>query len=79
MYPHKEVPNKTTVHRLVTNFGTEEAFISDVCSSSGKTADITFMPMSSSASAATAEYVCKNSGLAAGFVVLCLKVFMSSR
>jgi hypothetical protein len=22
VYPDKEVPNKTTVHRLVTNFGT---------------------------------------------------------
>jgi hypothetical protein len=60
-YPDKEVPNKTTVHRLVTIFRDTEVFVCDKCSSSDKTAEITAVPISSSASAATTRYGCKNS------------------
>jgi hypothetical protein len=58
-YPDKEVPNKTTIHRLVTKFR-DTVFACDKCSSSDK-AEITALPISSSASAATMGYGCKNS------------------
>jgi hypothetical protein len=53
-YPDKEVPNKTTIHRLATTFW-------DICLWSKKTAEITAVPIQSSASAATVGYGCKNS------------------
>jgi hypothetical protein len=37
-YPDKEVPNKTTIHQLVTKFRAQEVFVCDKCSSSDKTA-----------------------------------------
>jgi hypothetical protein len=61
-YPYKEVPNKTTVQRLVTKFrGTES--VCDKCSPSDKTSETTAVSIPSSASAATAGYGCKNSVL----------------
>jgi hypothetical protein len=60
-YPDKEVPKKTTIYRLVTKFRTEKVFVCDKCSSSDKTAEITAVPISSSASAATTGYGCKDS------------------
>jgi hypothetical protein len=56
-YPDKEVSNKT-MHRLVTKF---PVVVCDKCSSSDKTAEIMAVPISSSASAATTGYGCKNS------------------
>jgi hypothetical protein len=50
-YPDKELPNKT-IHRLVTKFR-DTGSVCDKCSSSDKTAEITAVPISSSASAAT--------------------------
>jgi hypothetical protein len=51
-YPDKEVPNKTTVHRLVKNFR-DTGSVCDKCSSSDETVEITVIPILSSASAAT--------------------------
>jgi hypothetical protein len=59
-YPDKEVPNETTIHRLVTKLR-DTVFAFDKCSWSDKTAEITAVPIPSSASAATAGYGCKNS------------------
>jgi hypothetical protein len=44
-YPDKEVPNKTTIHQLVTIFRDTEVFVCDKCSSSDKTAEITAVPI----------------------------------
>jgi hypothetical protein len=57
-YPDK-VPNKTTVHRLIKFRDTES--VCDKCSSSDRTAEIMYVSISSSASAATTAYGCKNS------------------
>jgi hypothetical protein len=51
-YTDKEVPNKT-IHRPITKFRTQEVFVCYKCSSSDKTAEITAVPISSSASATT--------------------------
>jgi hypothetical protein len=59
--PDKEVPNKTIIQRLVTKFGAQEVFACDKCSFSDKIAEITAVPISSSALAATTGYGCKNS------------------
>jgi hypothetical protein len=59
-YPGKEVPNKTTIHRLVTEFWYTGS-VYDKCSLNDKTAKITAGPISGSASAATTGYGCKNS------------------
>jgi hypothetical protein len=59
VYPDKEVPNKT-VHQLVTEF-CNTGSVCDKFSSSDKTAEITAIPISSSALAATMGYDCKNS------------------
>jgi hypothetical protein len=61
-YPDKEVPNKTTIRRLVTSFR-DTGNVCDKCSSSDKMAEIMTVPISSRASAATAGYSCKNSTL----------------
>jgi hypothetical protein len=53
-YPDKEVPNKTR-HRLVRKF-----WVCDKSSLSHKTAKITARLISSSASAATLGYGCRN-------------------
>jgi hypothetical protein len=55
-----EVPNKTTIHRLVTKFRTQEVFICDKRSSSDKAAKMTAVPISSSASAAATGCGCRN-------------------
>jgi hypothetical protein len=47
----------TTVHQLVTNFRTQEVSVCDKCSWSDKTAEITAVPISSSASAATTGWI----------------------
>jgi hypothetical protein len=60
VYPDKKVPNKTVTH-MVTYFRMQEVFVCDKCSSSDRTAEITAVPISSSASAATTGYGCKNS------------------
>jgi hypothetical protein len=70
-YPYKEIPNTIRVHRLVTNFGTQEVFVCDKCSSNDKAAEITAIPISSSASV-VGLYGWENS-TAVGFFVLCLK------
>jgi hypothetical protein len=56
----KEIQNKTTMHRLATKFWDTGMFVCDKCSSSDKTAEVTAVPISSSASAATTGYGCKN-------------------
>jgi hypothetical protein len=43
-YPDKEVPNKTTVHRLVTKFRDTGSVCCGKCSSSVKTAEIMAVP-----------------------------------
>jgi hypothetical protein len=58
-FPDKEVPNKS-IQELVTLRDTESVF-SDKCSSRDKTVEITAVQNSSSASAETTGYVCKNS------------------
>jgi hypothetical protein len=58
-YPDKEVPNKTKIHRLLTKFRDTGSVYGEF-SSSDKTAEITAVPISSTASAATMGYGCKN-------------------
>jgi hypothetical protein len=60
VYPDKKAPNRTTIHRLVTKFR-DTGSVCDKCSSSDKAAEITAVPISSSASAATTGHGCKNS------------------
>jgi hypothetical protein len=60
VYPDKEVPNKTKIHRLVTKFR-DTGSICDKCSLSNKAAEITAVLISSSALAATTGYGCNNS------------------
>jgi altronate dehydratase len=43
------------------HFWTQEVFVREKCSSSDRTAEITAVPVSSSASAATTGYGCNNS------------------
>jgi hypothetical protein len=69
--PDKEVQNEATIHRLVRTFRDKEEFVCDSCSSSDKTAAIMAVPISSSASAATMEYCCKNSVLPASVSSFC--------
>jgi hypothetical protein len=52
-YPDNEVPNKTTAHRLVTAFGGTGVFVCDKRSWRDKVAEVTALPTSSNASAAT--------------------------
>jgi hypothetical protein len=59
-YPDKEVPNKTTIHQVVPTFQDTEVFVCDKCALDDKTAEITAIPISSSASATTMGYGCKN-------------------
>jgi hypothetical protein len=59
--PNKEVPNKTTVHRLLTTFWTHKVFVCDKCSSSDRTTEITDVQIPSSVSNASVGYDCKNS------------------
>jgi hypothetical protein len=58
-HPDKEVPNKKIVHRPETKFWDTGRVC--LCSSSDKIAETTAVPISSSASAATTGYGCKNS------------------
>jgi hypothetical protein len=53
-YP--EVLNNRKIHRLVRKFQTQKMFICEKCLSSDKTAEITTVPILSSASAATLQY-----------------------
>jgi hypothetical protein len=62
VYSDNEVPNKTTIHQLVTKF-LDTGSVCGKFSWSDKTAEITAVPISSSASAGTTEYGCKNSML----------------
>jgi hypothetical protein len=55
-YPDKKVPIKTSIDRLVTTFRNPGMLICDKCSLSDKIAEITAVPISSSASAATTVY-----------------------
>jgi hypothetical protein len=52
-YPDKEVPNKTEYTDWQQNFETQEVSVCDKCLSSGKTAEITAVPIPSCTSAAT--------------------------
>jgi hypothetical protein len=57
-YRDNETPNTRTVQRLLTTC--REAFVCDTCSTSDRTAEITAVPISNSASAANGRG-CKNS------------------
>jgi hypothetical protein len=70
-YADVEVSNKTTTHRLVTQF-LDTGNVCEKCSPSDKTAEITAVPISSSASAVTTG---QEFNTATGFFILC--VFMS--
>jgi hypothetical protein len=71
-YPDREVQNKTTIHRLVSKFGTQEVFARDRCSSSDRTAEITAVQLQ------TTGYGFKNSVLPVVSSFFCVKVFMCS-
>jgi hypothetical protein len=58
-YPDQEVSNMVIIHRLVTTFW-DIGSVCDKCSSRYKIAEVTAVPISSSASAATMGYSCKN-------------------
>jgi hypothetical protein len=62
VYPDKRVPDKTVVHRLLTEFW-DMWSVCGKCWSRDKTAEIAVVPISSIASAATAEYGCMESVL----------------
>jgi hypothetical protein len=66
VYPNKEVPNKTTVHRLVTRFRNKEEFVRDKFSWSHKTAAVTAVLILTRASGATTICGCNNLTLPLG-------------
>jgi hypothetical protein len=78
-YPDKEVPNKTTIYRLVTQFwDTESVCLCQVLIGRKKTAEVAAVPISSSATAATTGYGCKNSEfpLVSSFFCVCESFYM---
>jgi hypothetical protein len=75
-FPEKEVLDNTMVVGWCQNLGTQEVSVCDKCSSSDKSAQITAVPISSSASAATTGYGCKNSILPLVSWSCCVVVFL---
>lgn len=70
LYPNKNVPNKTRIHRLVKkNFGTPDVFVT--------IAEITAVPISVSVSDNRIRL--QDSNTASVFVVVCAKAFIYSR
>jgi hypothetical protein len=73
--PELEVPNKTAIRWLLTTFLYAGSVCRDKRSSRDEAAEITAVPVSSSASTAVTGHSC---GTSVRFVILCTKVFVRS-